>query len=168
VRQLVSGAATLRILTAAPEETEAFGARLAAALPPSTERAVIVYLSGELGTGKTTLARGFVRACGARTAVRSPTYTLVERHEGTERTLVHIDLYRLEGASELDALGLRDLLLPSHVWLLEWPERGSGALPAPDLRVELSVEDDRHAVNLIAVSPSGGAWLTRVVELSAP
>jgi tRNA threonylcarbamoyladenosine biosynthesis protein TsaE len=163
----VTDAATLRVLTASPEETEAFGARLAAALPQSLERAVIVYLSGELGAGKTTLARGFVRARGARTAVRSPTYTLVERHEGRDLALVHIDLYRLKGASELEALGLRDLLLPSHVWLVEWPERALSALPAPDLRVALAVEDDRHAVNLIADSPLGGAWLKRVVELSA-
>ena len=168
MRQSVSDAATLRVLTASPEETEAFGARLAAALPQTAERAVIVYLSGELGAGKTTLARGFVRACGARTAVRSPTYTLVERHEGTDRTLVHVDLYRLKGSSELEALGLRDLLLPRHVWLVEWPERALSALPAPDLRVELAVEADRHAVNLIAGSPLGGAWVTRVVELSAP
>jgi tRNA threonylcarbamoyladenosine biosynthesis protein TsaE len=167
VRQPVSDASTLCVLTASPEETEALGERLAAALPQPAERAVIVYLSGELGAGKSTLARGFVRARGARTPVRSPSYTLVERHEGADLTLIHVDLYRLSGASELETLGLRDLLLPGHVWLVEWPERAMGALPAADLRVELAAEAHQHTVNLIAHSPLGGAWLTRMVELSA-
>jgi len=156
----MSRPAGLRLATRSAEETEALGARLAAALPPSPQP-LIVYLSGDLGAGKTTLARGFTRECGFSGAVKSPTYTLIESHAGRAVTIVHLDLYRLREPAELESLGIRDLLLPAHVWLIEWPERGAGRLPPADLNIALSVEPDRHGIEVQAVSQRGIEWLKR-------
>ncbi len=119
--------------------TEALGARLAARLAPGTT----LWLRGELGAGKTTLVRGFLRARGHRGAVKSPTYTLVESYPLADGTTVHhLDLYRLGDPGELEWLGLRDLLTADSICLIEWPERGAGWLPPPDLVVRLEMEDD--------------------------
>ena len=117
-----------------PAATEALGRNLAALLPP----AATVYLQGPLGAGKTCLARGLLRALGHRGTVRSPTYTLVEPYEAAGLRLLHLDLYRLANAEELEFLGLRDWLGEPHVLLVEWPERGAGVLPAPDLDIRLA------------------------------
>lgn len=117
--------------------TEACGARLAAALPQPGDAPFVIYLSGELGSGKTTLVRGALRALAVGGTIRSPTYTLVESYAAGPRTLVHLDLYRLESPRELEALGVRELLLPSHVLFIEWPERGGTELPRADLAVQL-------------------------------
>ena len=139
-------------------ETEALGARLARTRPPEQTLAVI-FLSGELGAGKTTLARGFLRACGVVGAVRSPTYTLVELYALQGFTIVHADLYRLRDPAELDTLGLRDWAQPGHLWLIEWPERGAGHLPAPDLTIQLTIGRQAHALDLAAQSDLGERWL---------
>lgn len=119
-------------------ETAAAGARLAAAavsqLPAG--RALRVYLTGDLGAGKTTFVRGFLRELGVRGHVRSPSYTLVEMYPVNAVTAVHVDLYRVSEGTGADALGLRDYDRAGHIWLIEWPERGAG-LPPPDIRVEL-------------------------------
>jgi len=139
-------------------ETEALGAQLARARPPGQALAVI-FLSGELGAGKTTLARGFLRACGFAGAVRSPTYTLVELYALHGLTIVHADLYRLRDPAELDTLGLRDWAQPGHLWLIEWPEQGAGHLPAPDLSIQLTIGRQAHALELAAHSELGRHWL---------
>ena len=114
----------------------AFGARLAGLL--RSYRGVI-YLRGDLGAGKTTLVRGLLRGLGYQAPVRSPTYTLIEPYESVDPLVVHLDLYRLADLEELDYLGLRDLLERPGLMLVEWPERGAGALPPADL--ELFIED---------------------------
>ena len=112
-------------------ETMALGAALArAGLSRGT-----VYLAGELGTGKTTLVRGFLRASGVTGTVRSPTFTLVEEYRIGAMTVEHYDLYRLSGPEELEFLGLRDHLAKDALCFFEWPERGVGILPAPNLDI---------------------------------
>jgi tRNA threonylcarbamoyladenosine biosynthesis protein TsaE len=150
---------SLRLQSRSPEETESFGARLAAARPTSADGALIVYLTGDLGAGKTTLARGFLRASGVTGTVRSPTYTLVESYEVAGLTIVHLDLYRLRDATELEPLGLRDLARPGYLWLIEWPERGSGGLPPPDLVISLQVAENMHRVSASAGTATGTEWL---------
>jgi tRNA threonylcarbamoyladenosine biosynthesis protein TsaE len=125
-----------------------------------------VRLSGDLGAGKTTFARGFLRARGFEGAVRSPTYTLLECYELGGLTLVHLDLYRLRDSAELDGLGLRDLALPGHVWLVEWPERGRGLLPEGDVLITLRVLPEGHEVCASSSSDFGSSWLAGAVEFS--
>lgn len=118
------------------EGTAALGAAVAARV---AERAGgVIYLEGSLGAGKTTLARGLLRALGVRGAIRSPTYTLLEPYEASGRTLVHLDLYRLADERELESLGLRDYPPERCWWLVEWPERAGPRLPPPDLRIVLA------------------------------
>lgn len=144
------------------DATEAFGARLARSLPPLPRKPAVVFLSGDLGSGKTTLARGFLRALGVSDTVRSPTYTLVERYDTPAAVVVHLDLYRLRSAAELDPLGLADLHRPGYVWLVEWPERGAGRLPEPGVLIALRAGTDSHAIQVTARSLLGDAWLERM------
>ncbi len=140
-----------------PDETATadFGARLASVLP---EQAVI-FLEGDLGAGKTTLVRALLRALGHQGAVRSPTYTLVEPYEIADRSLYHLDLYRLGSPEELEDIGIRDLLAQPCVLLIEWPERGAGVLPEPDLRLILTAAGAGRALTVRAATPLGGKLL---------
>lgn len=146
------------MILATAEATEAFGARLARALPPAPQ-ALQMHLQGDLGAGKTTLARGFLQALGYASAVRSPTYTLIETYAVGALTIVHADLYRLQDPQEFEALGMRDLALAGHVWLIEWPQRAGQWLAAPDLKVTLTAQPTFHTAELEALSPTGSAWI---------
>ncbi|MEA3177882.1 MAG: tRNA threonylcarbamoyladenosine biosynthesis protein TsaE [Gammaproteobacteria bacterium] len=148
------------------DDTEAFGARLAVARPAGNAFATI-HLAGDLGAGKTTLARGFLRACGVSGPVRSPTYTLVEVYETPTVSVVHLDLYRLVDPAEMEPLGLREFALPGYLWLIEWPDRGSGRLPFPDLSVTLCGGPNGHEINVTGTSALGETWVS-LVENRAP
>ena len=150
--------------TTTAEETEGFGAQLASARPAGDDTLCVVYLTGDLGAGKTTLTRGLLRSLGVTGAVRSPTYTLVEIYELGALTALHLDLYRLTDPEELENLGLREWATGGHLWLIEWPQRGSGHLPAPDLRVSLTVQPGAHHIEVIPASPLGTQWLGRLGE----
>ena len=127
-----------------------------------------MHLHGDLGAGKSTLARVLLRALGVAGAIRSPTYTLVERYPVEGGEAWHLDLYRIGDAGELEFLGLDEGA--AVLWLVEWPERGGAALPRADLQVDLSVEGNGRAARLVAASPQGQQWLERVAtegELTA-
>jgi len=151
----------VHIRTHTAEETETLGQQLAGLRPAARELAVI-YLTGELGAGKTTLARGFLRELGVTEAVRSPTYTLLELHDLGGLTVLHIDLYRLRDPAELEPLGLREWARPGGLWLIEWPERGGGRLPPADLTLTLTVDPPAHDIALSADSEAGKMWLARL------
>lgn len=136
-------------------------AKLAAALAAGRPARAVVYLQGPLGAGKSTLARAWLQALGVGGAIKSPTYTLVERYPIPGGEAAHLDLYRLAAAAELDFLGLDELAAEATLWLVEWPERGLGSLPAPDLSLQLSVEGDGRRLVIDAGSPAGEAWLAR-------
>ena len=141
--------------------TEAFGGQLAAAC----KGGLLVFLHGQLGAGKTTLVRGFLRASGHRGRVKSPTYTLIEPYTTAYGNLYHLDLYRLADAEELEWIGIRDLFEDESICLVEWPEQGAGFLPDPDLHVYLQVEGSGREVRLQAASPRGERLL-RIVTLN--
>ena len=126
---------------------EALGAAVGAALGA---RGLLFGLSGDLGSGKTTFARGLLRWMGVEGAIRSPTYTLIEPYSVGGRDLYHLDLYRLVDAGEVEPLGIRDLLEPGAVLLIEWPSRAAGALPAFDLTIDIDY----------AVAPAVGRQVT--------
>jgi tRNA threonylcarbamoyladenosine biosynthesis protein TsaE len=150
----------VHVQTHSAEETEALGQRLASARPDAG--LVVVYLTGDLGAGKTTFARGFLRQLGVTGTVRSPTYTLLEFHELERLTALHLDLYRLREPLELESLGLREWARPGSLWLIEWPERGGGRLPPPDLTLTLTVGAQAHDIEVHADSDPGKAWLARL------
>lgn len=136
------------------DATEALGARLARTLPARA----VVYLHGDLGAGKSTLARALLRALGVTGTIRSPTYTLVEQYPlATGGMALHLDLYRIGDPGELEFLGLDPA--ETRLWLVEWPERGQGGLPAADLEVMLAVEGEGRRCQLQARSAIGEAWL---------
>lgn len=125
----------------------------------------LIYLDGTLGMGKTALSREVIQACGWSGRVRSPTYTLVEPYECEPLTLVHFDLYRLGDAEELEFLGIRDYLQPDTVWLVEWPERGAGVLPEPDLVVHFTEAESARKLDFAAQSERGQAVRDRLQQL---
>lgn len=137
------------------EATDALGRALAAALP---QRAV-VHLRGDLGAGKSTLARALLRALGVQGGIRSPTYTLVERYPLPGGEAAHLDLYRIADPEELAYLGLDELASSARLWLVEWPERGQGGLPEPDLSIELGIHGSGRIARLQPFSGVGEAWL---------
>ncbi len=142
---------------------------LARALAQAAPATGLLFLEGGLGAGKTTFARAFLRALGVQGTVRSPTYTLIEPYDLTAaysgRRVLHLDLYRLSAPEELDDLGLRDEF-EQALMLIEWPQRGAGELPVPDLTLSLapatgcalSAAQERR-VALTAHTPKGTQWL---------
>lgn len=138
------------------DATERLAQRLAQTMPTPA----VVHLQGDLGAGKSTLARGWLRMLGVTGAIRSPTYTLVERYPLPAGEALHLDLYRIGDGAELEFLGLDDA--DAVLWLVEWPERGGDSLPAADLRVLLAIEGDGRRCELLPLTPQGRDWLARV------
>ncbi len=126
------------------EATEEFGAKLWAELPSKC----LIFLHGDLGAGKTTLVRGFLRAAGYAGAVKSPTYTLVEEYAINERKIFHFDLYRVVDPEELEWIGIRDYFDQDCICFIEWPDMGKGFLPEPDRVITLATEGSGRSVEI--------------------
>ena len=141
-------------------ETLALAALLANIMP---ERAII-YLEGQLGAGKTTFTRGFLRGLQYEDKVKSPTYTLVEPYESAGKTIFHFDFYRLKSAEELEYMGIWDYLKQDAICLIEWPEKGFPLLPSPDLTCKISIigRDNHRDVSIEAQSALGEKVLTQL------
>ena len=122
----------------------------------------VVYLQGNLGMGKTTFVRGLLRALGYRGPVKSPTYTLLEPYLLPSVAVYHFDLYRLSDAEEMEYLGAREYFAGDNLCLLEWPERGEGWLPPPDLRITIACSGSGRVINLEALSTRAKQRLNRL------
>ncbi|MEY4763014.1 MAG: hypothetical protein RLZZ200_2870 [Pseudomonadota bacterium] len=144
------------------DATLAFGASAARALPTGAATPFVVLLEGDLGAGKTTFARGLLRELGITRPVRSPSYGLLELYDAGRWQVLHLDLYRLHDPEELENLGLRDHHAGRTLWLVEWPERGTGHLPPADLRLTFLPGAGVHRVEAAACTPAGLDWLGRL------
>lgn len=146
------------------EAMEELGRRLAAVAPPGS----CIHLRGDLGAGKTTLARGFLRGCGYTGNVKSPTYTIVEPYLINNKRVYHFDLYRIDDPEELDAIGLRDYLDGESRCLVEWPERAAGHLPGPDLLIAIHMEGESRRLEPQASTETGRHWLAALADIQVP
>lgn len=131
------------------------------------QSALIVYLNGDLGAGKTTLTRGFVRGMGHVGNVKSPTYTLVEPYELLPWQVYHFDLYRLGDAEELEYMGIRDYFAENCCCFIEWPEKGVGLLAKADLIIDMAYQDEQRIITLQAESLYGEQIITALAQIIA-
>ncbi len=130
-------------------ENEAATDRLAQQLAHQIDdQALVIYLIGDLGSGKTHLCRHLLHCLGHKGSVKSPTYTLIEPYRLTNRTVLHCDLYRLSDPEELEYLGLNDELDSSSLLLIEWPEKGAGYLPQADLVITIKMSGEGRTAQL--------------------
>lgn len=150
----------MRLHLEGEEAQEGFGRHLA----PLLAGGWMIHLHGDLGTGKTTLVRGILRGLGHTGAVKSPTYTLIEPYEPGGRPVFHLDLYRLGDPEELEYLGLRDLLGGEALLLVEWPERGGAALPAPDLDIRIAYAGTGRDLEVLGSGPRAEALVRALVR----
>ncbi len=139
-------------------DTLALGAALARGLRPG----MVIYLSGDLGVGKTTLARGILRGLGITERVKSPTFTLLELYTISSLYLYHFDFYRFNSSNEWADTGFREYFNSDSVCLVEWPEKAGGQLPAPDVKIEMEVDGSGRSVTINAHTEIGDNCLKRL------
>ncbi|MGC2456459.1 MAG: tRNA (adenosine(37)-N6)-threonylcarbamoyltransferase complex ATPase subunit type 1 TsaE [Gallionellaceae bacterium] len=143
-----------------PDEaaTMAFAKRLANCLKPG----LVIYLQGDLGSGKTTLVRAMLHSLGYSGKVKSPTYTLVEQYEVAGLHLRHFDLYRFHDEAEWETAGLQDEFNGRNICLIEWPEKAMGLAPAADLQISLGILPEGRTVKIHASTRTGRECLSNL------
>ncbi|WP_412501108.1 tRNA (adenosine(37)-N6)-threonylcarbamoyltransferase complex ATPase subunit type 1 TsaE [Shewanella chilikensis] len=151
---------SLTLQLADETQTVAFGRQLAALISAP----LTIYLTGELGAGKTTFSRGLIQALGHQGAVKSPTYTLVEPYELEGIEVYHFDLYRLSDPEELEFMGIRDYFNDRSLCIIEWPEQGMGCLPAADIHLHIKYANTGREVSLQAGSDKGKVLLRKITN----
>ena len=139
---------------------EASTLRLGEALAVGVAPGRVLFISGDLGAGKTTLVRGLLRGLGYAGRAKSPTYALVEPYELSSLDLYHFDFYRFKDRSEWLNSGFREHFHPGSVCVVEWPEKAGDLLSPPDLRIRLEFDGEARRARLEAVSEAGRAWLS--------
>lgn len=141
------------------QELEAFAGKMA----KSSNLDLVIFLQGNLGAGKTTFARGFLRGCGYQGLVKSPTYTLVEPYSlDADKKVYHFDLYRLSHGEELEFAGVRDYFDGQSVSLIEWPEKAEGYLPEPDIICQLEYQGHGREITVSALTEKGNKVVLRL------
>jgi tRNA threonylcarbamoyladenosine biosynthesis protein TsaE len=142
--------------------TEADTLALGTSIAPGLQPGMLIYLNGDLGAGKTTLARGILQALGVTERIKSPTYTLVEPYIVSSLYLYHFDFYRLMHPNEWIDAGFRDYFNGDAVCLVEWPEKAGAELPPADMTIDLTADGDARNAALRANTEAGTNCLTRL------
>ena len=150
---------------ATPEDTQVLAEDLSRALNSLLPMALVIYLQGDLGAGKTTFSRYFIQSLGHTGSVKSPTYTLVEPYELEQVTVYHFDLYRLGDPEELEFMGVRDYFRDNTVCLVEWPEKGFENLESADLVISIESSGEGRRFALQAGTSKGAQLLERCKAL---
>jgi len=145
--------------------TIAIGAALATVVKAKIKAGIVVFLIGDLGAGKTTLTRGFVRGMGHQGNVKSPTYTLVEPYTLAGWHVYHFDLYRLSDPEELEYMGIRDYFEDNCCCFIEWPEKGKGLLAQEDLIITIDYIDEQRNITLKANTEKGVNLLKELTKI---
>lgn len=144
-------------------DTIDFAANMANLVPDTA----VIYLYGNLGAGKTTFTRGFLRSLGYKDKVKSPTYTIVEPYEIEDKKIFHFDLYRVADPTELEYIGIKDYFSPGNICIVEWPELGGDFLPAPDLCCYIEPKEVGREIRLEANSETGKQIIKRIIATEA-
>jgi tRNA threonylcarbamoyladenosine biosynthesis protein TsaE len=147
-----------------PVADEASVAVLAARFAHLITTPMVLFLQGDLGAGKTTFARAFIHALGFKGYVKSPSYGLLESYAVAGMTVLHLDLYRIEDPEELEYLAIRDLYNEESVLMVEWPDKGLGYLPPPDLELKFSEDGQTRFISSFAKSTTGFELNLKVLE----
>ena len=137
------------------EDTKNLGQEIAKEILKRKDKsAFIVFLDGDLGTGKTTLVKEIIFALGIKEKVKSPTFTIIEPYELNDKNIYHIDLYRINDPSELEIIGLREYLNESEsIIFIEWPEKSFGFLKEFDLKISLKHSSEKERKCKIELNP---------------
>ncbi len=149
----------MHLLADTPEAMEQLGGRLARLLFQGMQ----VHLSGELGAGKTTFVRGFLRGLGYDGTVKSPTYTLVESYLLHDFTVYHFDFYRVKQSEEVEAIGFRDYRADGAICLIEWPEMAGRTIGLPDLLIRFTINNEGRTLELISSTEQGKLLITKII-----
>ena len=168
---------TVELELADETATEALGQALARAaadlhadaaghLQPGPNAGGRIHLSGELGAGKTSLARSLLRECGIKGRIKSPSYALLESYEVSNLYLYHLDFYRFNDPAEWLDAGFRDLLNNRALVLIEWPERAGDLLGHPDLLIQLAYANQGRLATLSAYTARGLKWIDALPQTS--
>ena len=136
-------------------------------LAPCLHGGMIVAVEGDLGSGKTTLVRGVLRAVGVEGPIKSPTYTIVEHYAVSSLYFYHFDFYRFVNPDEWDSAGVSEYFRHDAVCLVEWPERVAGLLPAPDIRLSLSYASHGRDLHAEAFTPAGARCVSALAAATS-
>ena len=142
---------SMRLKLDSEADTKALGNRLGA----NADKGVYISLEGEIGSGKTTLARGFFQACGIRENIKSPTYSLVESYQNNGKLFFHFDFYRLTSPNEFLEAGLNEYFESPNTCIVEWPERLAHLMRTPDITVRLEYSES-HRIGLVSYNTETG------------
>jgi len=123
-----------------------------------------IHLQGDLGAGKTALTRAFLRECGVKGRIKSPSYALLESYKVSSLYLYHLDFYRFSDPAEWLDAGFREILTKNALVLIEWPERAGNLLGAPDLLIHLAYASEGRIATVEAMTEKGGIWLTKLAS----